>query len=632
MTEVVSLSRLNNLQSRIALILGNGTGDRGYGQPVTSQQLNRTNNPVVRAEDINRLFVDLIKARVHQVGYNSFINSEFKIFEVLQNTSAVGIESSPNVVVNQSTGQVTLVDDIENTVNYSQYRGIADYERLLGQIETDRFLIDSTQLSVEEGIQSVRTANWKNRVYHEFSVSFRSSDHRRHFFNAGGKINFNISFINPGNENSQSWEEFISDIGLITFSHSETIPATIGESIGNYDLTSEYRTIYNATGGFDNTLIIKAKELSSSSIAFIVEFIDSASDTESDNLIVGRLSSNINYVLPNGSFFYNTILYQTVVLNPPTFSTLVGLESFVSPLSVYSLFTSKSSIVKDDTFRITLNTINVIDNTSVPYTISGITSADILGQPLSDEFIVNSNRASKDFTAIDNIDEDKTFTLKLNNLPNQVNVIFNKTPITLPNDQTITCIAVINEASSMSIDALRSSWLAYRQRWPNRPYYLLQPTPGIVPSLGFPYSERRPGTLLTPTEFKQDPKAFGSYLISFDRFQAVSTTPTPIFVEGKGGGYFYTPQVWVPGEKGGMPSGYQTLDLYSDWYKICNLQEIPDGSTIAVMIDRSSSMSSVQQNYNFMYQQLQARNISVIYGTTKSENWPSFFARTLLPN
>ena len=38
----ITAARINNLQSSISLVLGNGSGQNGYGQPVTSIPVNNT--------------------------------------------------------------------------------------------------------------------------------------------------------------------------------------------------------------------------------------------------------------------------------------------------------------------------------------------------------------------------------------------------------------------------------------------------------------------------------------------------------------------------------------------------------------------------------------------------------------
>jgi hypothetical protein len=61
----------------------------------------------------------------------------------------------------------------------------------------------------------------------------------------------------------------------------------------------------------------------------------------------------------------------------------------------------------------------------------------------------------------------------------------------------------------------------------------------------------------------------------------------------------------------------------SEWYDICNIDSIPDGSEIAIFIDNSGSMttSTVQASYDKLIQRLNARNITVATVTNGSEDW-----------
>ena len=46
----ITAARINNLQSRIELILGNGAGQNGYGQSLSSDQVSNASD-VITAED-----------------------------------------------------------------------------------------------------------------------------------------------------------------------------------------------------------------------------------------------------------------------------------------------------------------------------------------------------------------------------------------------------------------------------------------------------------------------------------------------------------------------------------------------------------------------------------------------------
>ena len=70
----------------------------------------------------------------------------------------------------------------------------------------------------------------------------------------------------------------------------------------------------------------------------------------------------------------------------------------------YALTSSASTIDEGQSFSITLDTTNVADGTNVPYTITGVSSADIGGVSLTGLFTILNNSASITFNVTaDNI-------------------------------------------------------------------------------------------------------------------------------------------------------------------------------------------------------------------------------------
>ena len=61
----------------------------------------------------------------------------------------------------------------------------------------------------------------------------------------------------------------------------------------------------------------------------------------------------------------------------------------------------------------------------------------------------------------------------------------------------------------------------------------------------------------------------------------------------------------------------------SDWYKICNIDDLPEGSSIALFIDGSGSMTqaTVQASYEKFVAKLNERNITITTVTNSDEDW-----------
>ena len=61
----------------------------------------------------------------------------------------------------------------------------------------------------------------------------------------------------------------------------------------------------------------------------------------------------------------------------------------------------------------------------------------------------------------------------------------------------------------------------------------------------------------------------------------------------------------------------------TDWYKICKIDDLPEGSSIALFIDNSGSMrtSTVQASYDAFVAKLNEKNITITTVTNNDEDW-----------
>lgn len=104
-----------------------------------------------------------------------------------------------------------------------------------------------------------------------------------------------------------------------------------------------------------------------------------------------------------------------------TFEDVTGVDlvsAFGGATETYALSSNIAQVVEGNAFIITLSTSNVANGTTIPYTITGVTSADINGASLTGSFTINSNTASIAFsTTSDSINEgSETFTLTLDSI------------------------------------------------------------------------------------------------------------------------------------------------------------------------------------------------------------------------
>ena len=288
----ITAARINNLQSSISLILGTGSGQDGYGQSVTSVPVNNTGD-VVEAADMNAIYADILKARVHQVGAG-----DIGIAEVVQNLNTVAETTSTFV----SDAGVTTVDPD------GFKKGVLDFEGLMTQVQTDKAVMHLSQSALEPAIASARSSNWNGLIYHEVAVTFTSANTRRFFFNTGGELRISANNTGASTPKGLDWAALCSEVGTIKF-NAETTTSTGGggSSIGNYDLTSSYQDVYTKTGSGSysgvyagNLYTVKARSDIPTRIIFRIDFNDVVVDNNIDNNVDGRLESTLQHLRADG--------------------------------------------------------------------------------------------------------------------------------------------------------------------------------------------------------------------------------------------------------------------------------------------------------------------------------------------
>jgi len=252
----ITAAQYNGLQSRVATILGTGSGTDGYGQALASSQVT-ADVSIVQASDFDNLRTDINKANNHQSGSNALIG-----------------DIQPLQIIGADRSETTRGSGV-----YHNDEGFNDYDTAIGVIETNKFLIDGGNSTVEAKTSSTRTTNWNGTITHTFTVTFSDANQRRYFFNSGGEIRFSASQSGGGSAKDLDWRALLSAMGTIKFGYTATTATGSGtaSSIGNYDLTGTYQTIFTKTGSgnyVENDYNIQARADSATILRFKVELRD----------------------------------------------------------------------------------------------------------------------------------------------------------------------------------------------------------------------------------------------------------------------------------------------------------------------------------------------------------------------
>ena len=549
--QVVTASRFNNLQSRIQLILGNGAGVTGYGQgtnygaPLLSAKVD-TNN-TVDAEDINNIYADIVRARIHQVG--------------VAPTDISQIISNQNIIANDTS---FFVDDLGNqtTDNNGTEKGLVDFENLMIAVEQDKRLANSSQMSLEPALTSVRSSSWNGSVYHEFDVIFDNADHRRHYFNSGGEIRFlSANTGAPTNSKGEKWGEFLSSFEIYTFGYEQNYSLS---NVQVYqELLKEIATDLTILG---NTYTIYAKATNTKTLTFKVEYVDTITIPPTPSPINSK-----DFVDWNG-----TQLHQYI----HTFADNTARNNFFDnggtiEFSVTNDYNSNDTRTLD--WKLMIQSMgDVIFSANKTISNLGAGKKSSIGNnQLTEQFQriyqmpstiypeMNYSIYARTVTGTENIE----FRIELNN--------------TFNFSATRTCIAVIDEVSRSNAQ-IRNSWLDFRRKWPTRPFYLLWPNINIDGS--FRYTGSAESILKIPAEYTADPIA-----------------ADPIAVKRDSG----------------------VISQQSDWFVLTGLDALPYGSNVALFIDTSGSMNkgTVAASLNLFRAKLKERKMNYIEVDNRNENW-----------
>lgn len=328
MPTLIVNERYNNLISLVNKVLGTSIlsdPTYGYGQAISTTSVSGTQETGIQGSDkvtatqYRNLYIDLIRARAHQIG-----------------TSALTV--NPFVVGDFENNPVTA-DKIEEAY-------IIGLETIATNLDTDRFLIDSTQgvaeylkTSSNFNITSTRLnstdGNWNGVLAHIVDVEFTNAAARRHFFNAGGEIRFSASVEYAGSQaKTVAWQEQLDQMGTISFKAQETISNVdigTGSLTGNYQLTSTYQLCYRQNGGAvysENTYDVYALSLTDDTVRFKIEFVDGVPAGAyyfTDEDVFGDFTSIFTLFRPSGSVTINGNNYTTVELDAPTGTEVTGL-------------------------------------------------------------------------------------------------------------------------------------------------------------------------------------------------------------------------------------------------------------------------------------------------------------------
>jgi hypothetical protein len=197
-------SNYNTLQDKVQLLLGTGTGSRGYGQVLQTADVFAGN--VVTAAQWTALRNDILSVRVHQDG------------------------NPPPALISITKGAPVDFGIIPN------------FDNILTAADFNRFSIAAGQSTVSQKASQNTSATWSAQAQATLTVTFGTSDIGRYFFNSGGKIRI-LATRTGGSTSAQNnaWTNFLANTGIVPFG-----AVNIG-TVNYYNLTDVYQVYYQGS-------------------------------------------------------------------------------------------------------------------------------------------------------------------------------------------------------------------------------------------------------------------------------------------------------------------------------------------------------------------------------------------------
>lgn len=265
----------NSLRNKIIKIIGNGSGQYGYGQTIQSSAVFEGN--IVSSAQWNGLRYDLLNILIHQTG------STPSITEIIKGQ-----------VIRQGAGDP-----------------IQEYDRIIDAATFTRFELAPSQSLVTAVSTKNYSSAWTTQAQMTAQLNFGSADAARFFFNSGGKINF-VSSRSGGSSTAQNnaWTNVLNNAGTISFGGDS-------ENLDFYTLTNFYQvrelatlsTPYSANNYKIEALCNVANNSAgtATSITFRITWLDSYSETFPNTVVApadqvdGTLSLSIEEVKASGN-------------------------------------------------------------------------------------------------------------------------------------------------------------------------------------------------------------------------------------------------------------------------------------------------------------------------------------------
>lgn len=304
--DLVQATDIINAMARVRDVLGDGSGQSGYGQIVPSWEAYKdisVNDENVDHDHLELLKVDMNTCRQHQASADVYANT-FSTGDV------IGADASGTGVTRVVTNNVPQDDFTIDNANNN--KGFNDILAAITTIENNADSIDDFTIGTPRTIAvSTRSSPWggdgdpDDNIWCELDCTFEGgyattnvagrteatgADHRRHFFNAGGDLR--LTFTSGANTpKDTNWQAMFNNVTVIFGKNSTTANSgaaadgstdvngdgSTEPATGNFQLTTTYKEIFRKYGSSvysENFYRVRVKRVGTNVIRFRIDFDD----------------------------------------------------------------------------------------------------------------------------------------------------------------------------------------------------------------------------------------------------------------------------------------------------------------------------------------------------------------------
>jgi|Laugresbdmm110sd_1035091.scaffolds.fasta_scaffold00100_15 hypothetical protein len=214
----------NSIRNKVIAVLGNGSGNSGYGQQARIVSTAVAEGTKVTINEWANLRFDIINAYKHINGSNP--------------TTAVVSE-------NQTIRYTTSITPDTGTLDVPQRQ----YDHWADIITGARFTVAGSESATTAVTTSSKTTAWVSQCQCVIQLYWGNANDARYWFNSGGKIRISASRTGgAGTAQNTSWTTILSAAGTQNFGGDVPNTGTTPNDGTNwYRTTSTFQTFYTAT-------------------------------------------------------------------------------------------------------------------------------------------------------------------------------------------------------------------------------------------------------------------------------------------------------------------------------------------------------------------------------------------------